>query len=67
MLSPIVEFANWITTLPESAGLLLLGGVLILITSRLRRVPAAELEPTPKVASRRMPPTTGLTAQRGHS
>lgn len=67
MLSPITEFTNWITTLPEPAGLLLLGAVLIALTSRLRRLRAAELEPASNVVRRRLPSATGLTAQRGHS
>ena len=68
MLSLITEFTAWITTLPEPAVLLLLGAVLISITSRrLRRVHAPELQPTPKVVRRRIRSTTGLTAQRGHS
>ena len=67
MLSLITELTTWITTLPEPAGLLLLGAVLISITSRLRRAHAAELQPKPKVVSRRIPSATRLTAQRGHS
>ena len=67
MLSLITEFTTWITALPEPAGLLLLGVVLISITSRLRRVHAGEPAPAPKVVRRRVPSATRLTAQRGHS
>ena len=65
MLSLLKEFTTWITTLPEPAGLLLLGTTLISLTSRMRRVHAPE--PTPRVVRRRVRSTTGLTAQRGHS
>jgi hypothetical protein len=67
MLSLITELTNWITTLPEPAGLLLLGAALISMTSWLRRVPAADLDRTPKVVRRRIPSATRLAAQRGHS
>ena len=65
MLSLFTEVTVWITTLPEPAGLLLLGVVLISITSRMRRVHAPV--PTPRVVRRRIRSATGLTAQRGHS
>lgn len=65
MLSLLTEFTTWITTLPEPAGLLLLGIVLISMTSRMRRVRTPE--PAPRVVRRRIRSATGLTAQRGHS
>ena len=68
MLSLFTEFTTWIARLPEPAGLLLLGAVLISITSRrLRRVHAPEIQLTPKVVRRRIRSVTGLTAQRGHN
>lgn len=67
MLSLITEFTAWITTIPEPAALLLLGAVLISITARRRRIPASEVERSPKVVRRRIRSATRLTAQRGHS
>jgi hypothetical protein len=66
----LTEFTAWITKLPEPVGLLLLGAVLISMASRRRHVPAGEIAPptpTSKVVRRRIPSSTGLTAQRGHS
>ena len=61
----LTEFTAWITKLPEPVGLLLLGAVLISMTSRMRRVRTPE--PAPRVVRRRIRSATGLTAQRGHS
>jgi len=65
MLSLLTELTTWITTLPEPAGLLLMGVVLISITSRMRRVRTPEA--APRVVRRRIRSAPGLTAQRGHT
>jgi hypothetical protein len=67
MLPLFIEFTSWITTMPEPAGLLLLGFVLISTTFRRRRVQAAEFESTSRVVRRRISSATRLTAQSGHS
>ena len=67
MLSLFKDFAAWITTLPEPAALLLLGTVLISITSVRRRSDAPSIQSVPNVVRRRIRSATGLTAQRGHS
>lgn len=68
MMSLMTEFANWVDSLPESIGLLLLGAILFALTNAMRRAPASA-EPRKKapMVRRRMGSPAGFTAQRGRS